>query len=257
MQSLQIQIEQSKPVVCSPGPSSEKSGISAPAYGIGETPLNALLETRLIPTSRTRRWSPRKNKVQVGNCRWCGAPLWQSTKRPKDCSNTCAKAFSRHVNQLGSLDLPELKKDKDSQLGHSGGLKAIWEQLKAIDRAIRKAVKQEDHARQRALRAAARGLLCRTPTSRREFDRLQYDLELKNQPEDVIKHIHHHEPVTEAKKRIGLITKPPEPTPIAFEQHKTHTQQIIGPARPRRGWRGKNRKAIQVVRDSQWVDQLA
>jgi hypothetical protein len=69
------------------------------------------------------------------------------------------------------LDLPELKKDKDSQLGHSGGLKAIWEQLKAIDREIRKAVKEEDHARQKDLRAAARGLLCRRPQSRREFDK--------------------------------------------------------------------------------------
>jgi hypothetical protein len=160
MQSLQLQPEQSKPVVCSPGSSSEKSRISAPAYGIGEhDPAVGII----------RRWTPRsKVRVQVGNCRWCDAPLWKSTKPPKDCSNTCAKAFSRHVNRL---DFLELKKDKDSPLGHSGGLKAIWEQLKAIDREIRKAIKEEHHAREMELRAGARRLLCKPPQSRRDFDK--------------------------------------------------------------------------------------
>ncbi len=189
------------------------SRISAPAYGIGETPLGVLLGTRLTPTSRTRRWSPRKKKIQVGNCRWCGAPLWKSTKPPRDCGNTCAKAFSRHVNQLG-LDFLNLK-DKDSKIGNSGGLKAVWEALKVIEREIQKAIAEENHAWQKELRRAARGLLCHTPKSRRAFVRSGYDLELKNAPEDAIKHLHFHEPSnTEAKKRIGVITQPPEPTPL-------------------------------------------
>ncbi len=241
-----IQLSNSQPTadVCSPGSPLKMSRISAPAYGIGEH------DPAVGPI---RRWTPRtKAKVQVGNCRWCDAPLWKSTKPPKDCGNTCAKAFSRHVNRLGSLDFLGLKKDKDSQLGRSGGLKAIWEQLKAIDREIKKTAKEfdcnsgESVARMKELRAAARGLLCKTPKSRGEFVRpLQYAFVSAKD------HVHHHQPVTEAKKRIGTITAPPEPTPIAFEQHKTYTKQIIGPARPRRGWKGKNKRAIQVVNQLQ------
>jgi hypothetical protein len=274
---------QSAAEVCLPE-FAEKCHESLQAFGIGETPLDVLLQTRLRPTSRTKKLTPLLSKKPLkrkrgtcrlrkrvlkfcGWCRWCGVPLRQRTKPPKDCSNTCAKAFSRHVDRLGSLDFLELKKDKESQIGHSGGLKAIWGLLKVIERDINKAVAEENHAREKELRATAGGLLCRTPRSRSEFDHAAFDIverpalytigkEKEAAGSDmpvqkfrrsvpshvtiripksgretrtmVVKHKPHHSPAS----TLGVFTAPPEPTPVAFDNHAPRYRQPANPFPP-------------------------